>query len=143
MDQRRYRVGRSGATCVRKRPMHHYDRLGLLKPAGRDDSGYRYYTQHELLTVQQVLTLRYLGLSLGAIAELIGAPSYDVEASLRAQRRVLEERRDEIACVTSSLDRMLRGFDETGEWDWQLVADASQALAGKENTMDNAMTTLI
>jgi phosphoribosylaminoimidazole-succinocarboxamide synthase len=144
MDQRRYRVGPfAKASGVSVRTLHHYDRLGLVKAAGRDDAGYRYYTQQELLTLQQVLTLRYLGLSLGAIAELIRAPSYDVEASLRAQRRVLEERHDEIASVTSSLDRMLRDFEATGEWDWQLVADASQALAGTEKTMDNAMTTLI
>src|SRR5215216_2716163 len=94
MDQRRYRVGQfAKASGVSVRTLHHYDRLGLVKAAGRGEAGYRYYTQ------QEVLTLRYLGLSLGAIAELIGAPSYDVEASLRAQRRVLEERRDEIASV--------------------------------------------
>src|SRR5438477_9064466 len=143
MDQRKYRVGQfAKASGVSVRTLHHYDRLGLVKAAGRDHAGYRYYTQQELLTLQQVLTLRYLGLSLGAIAELIRAPSYDVEASLRAQRRVLEQRRDEIASVTSSLDRMLRGFEDTGEWNWQLVAEASQALAGTETTMENAMTTL-
>jgi MerR family transcriptional regulator, thiopeptide resistance regulator len=139
MDQRKYRVGQfAKASGVSIRTLHHYDRLGLVKAAGRDDAGYRYYTQRELLTLQQVLTLRYLGFSLGMIAELMRAPSYDVEASLRAQRRVLQERRDEIASVTSSLDRMLRDFETTGEWDWQLVAEASQALAGKEKTMDQA-----
>src|SRR5678816_2539477 len=103
MDQRRYRVGQfAKASGVSVRTLHHYDRLGLVKAAGRDDAGYRYYTQQELLTLQQVLTLRYLGLSLGAIAELIRAPSYDVEASLRAQRRVLEERRDEICLLYTS-----------------------------------------
>jgi DNA-binding transcriptional MerR regulator len=137
MDQRRYRVGQfARASGVSVRTLHHYDRLGLVKAAGRDDAGYRYYTQQELLTLQQVLTLRYLGFTLGRIAELMRAPSYDIEASLRAQRRVLQERRDEIASVTSSLERMLRGFEATGEWDWQLVAEASQALAGKEKTMD-------
>jgi DNA-binding transcriptional MerR regulator len=139
MDQRRFRVGQfARASGVSVRTLHHYDRLGLVRAAGRDDAGYRYYTQEELLTLQQVLTLRYLGFSLGRIAELMRAPSYDIEASLRTQRRVLEERRDEIASVTSALDRMLRGFEATGEWGWQLVAAASQTLAGKEKTMDQA-----
>src|SRR4051812_23311862 len=139
MDQRRYRVGQfARASGVSVRTLHHYDRLGLVKAAGRDDAGYRFYTQQELLTLQQVLTLRYLGFSLGRIAELMRAPSYDIEASLRAQRRVLEERRDELSDVTSALDRVLRSFEGSGDWDWQLVADASRTLAGKEKNMDQA-----
>jgi DNA-binding transcriptional MerR regulator len=141
MDQHRYRVGdfaRAGGISVRT--LHHYDRLGLVTPAGRDDTGYRYYTSRELVALQQVLTLRYLGFPLRRIGELMGRPGFDVEASLRAQRRVLQERRDEIDDVASALDRMLQRFEQTSEWDWSLVSEASReasrALARKENTMD-------
>jgi DNA-binding transcriptional MerR regulator len=141
MHQRRYRVGdfaRAGGVSVRT--LHHYDRLGLVTPAGRDDAGYRYYTSQELVALQQVLTLRYLGFPLRRIGELMRRPGYDVEASLRAQRRVLRERRNEIDDVASALDRMLQRFEQTSEWDWSLVAEASseasRALARKVNTME-------
>src|SRR4051794_14300426 len=111
MDQRRYRVGQfARASGVSIRTLHHYDRLGLVKAAGRDDAGYRYYTQQELLTLQQVLTLRYLGFSLGRIAELMRAPSYDIEASLRAQRRGVEGGRDGVNDGALGVGPGRRGF---------------------------------
>ena len=143
MDQRKYHVGAfARAAGVSIRALHHYDRLGLVSPAGRDGAGYRYYTARELVTLQQVLTLRYLGFPLARIGELMRSPGFDIEASLRAQRQVLRERVVEIEDVSAALDRMLEAFERTGAWQWSLVADASneasKALARKGKTMDQA-----
>ena len=48
-------------TGVSPRTLHHYDRIGLLRPQQRTAAGYRRYGEQELLRLQQILTLRYLG----------------------------------------------------------------------------------
>ena len=41
----------SGVTV---RTLHHYDQIGLLKPAYVGENGYRYYEKVQLLRLQQV-----------------------------------------------------------------------------------------
>jgi len=40
------------------RTLHHYDEIGLLKPAFVGSNGYRYYGREELLRLQQILLHR-------------------------------------------------------------------------------------
>lgn len=51
----------SGVTV---RTLQHYDKIGLLKPAERARSGYRYYGKDELYRLQQILFFKELGFSL-------------------------------------------------------------------------------
>lgn len=137
-----YRVGEFAALSgVSVRTLHHYDQLGLLRPSGRTESGYRLYSEWDMLYLQQILTLRYLGFSLEQIGHLLARPEYDLVESLRAQREVLRDRIAELQEMQSALDRLLAQRDGAGEWNWALVAQAStaasQALAQKGTRMDN------
>ena len=71
---------------VSVRALHHYDSIGLLKPASVGENGYRQYGREELLRLQQVLFHRELGLSLAEIAAVLDAPEFDRLAALRRQR---------------------------------------------------------
>ncbi|MBC8076991.1 MAG: MerR family transcriptional regulator, partial [Chloroflexales bacterium] len=46
---------------VTVRTLHFYDEAGLLAPSGRSDSGHRRYRPHDLLRLQQIVTLKRLG----------------------------------------------------------------------------------
>ena len=48
---------------VTVKALHHYDRLGLLKP-GRSDAGYRMYRESDLERLEQIVALKFLGLPL-------------------------------------------------------------------------------
>ena len=57
-------------TGVTVRTLHHYDRVGLLRPAGRSEAGYRLYTEDD---VQKIVLLRELtesGHAIGDVASL-------------------------------------------------------------------------
>ncbi len=57
------------------RTLHHYDRLGLLKPKRRTAAGYRLYEDRDLERLEQVVALKYLGMSLRQILSLLnGGP---------------------------------------------------------------------
>ena len=68
------------------RTLHHYDEIGLLKPARVGANGYRYYGRDELLRLQQILFHRELGFALDEIQKLLGAADFDRKAALRAHR---------------------------------------------------------
>jgi predicted transcriptional regulator YdeE/DNA-binding transcriptional MerR regulator len=62
----------SNLAHVSIKTLHHYDDLGLLKPAHIDRfSGYRYYTLQQLAALNRILALKDLGLSLDQIAQLL------------------------------------------------------------------------
>jgi len=75
---------------VSVRTLHHYDEVGLLKPASIGENGYRYYGREELLRLQQILFHRELGFSLEEIARVLDAEGFDRVAALKAHRARLE-----------------------------------------------------
>jgi DNA-binding transcriptional MerR regulator len=137
---RSYRVGEVATlTRVSIRTLHHYDRIGLLRPATHSMGGYRLYGEDDLLRLQQILTLRYLGFPLKRIGELLDRPDFDLLASLRVQRTVLRERIAELEQISSAVGDLVERRLETGEWPWELVIEASEAvgagLTRREETM--------
>lgn len=72
------------------RTLHHYDRIGLVRPSGRSASGYRIYDERDLERLQQVLFYRELGFGLEEIRAIMAAPDFERGGALREQRKMLE-----------------------------------------------------
>lgn len=79
----------SGVTV---RALHHYDRLGLLRPK-RTLNGYRAYGEPDLARLEQIVALKFVGLPLRRIKALLDRDGLELAGALRMQRRVLEARR--------------------------------------------------
>src|SRR5262245_63641412 len=60
---------------VTVRTLHHYDRLGLLEPSARTASGYRLYTDRDLVRLEQIVVLKFVGLPLEQIRRLLDRPA--------------------------------------------------------------------
>ncbi len=68
MSELRLRIGElARRTGVTVRTLHHYHDIGLLAPATRSGSGHRLYGEDQVRRLQQIVSLRDLGLSLGEI----------------------------------------------------------------------------
>lgn len=91
---------------VSVRTLHHYDEIGLLKPADVGANGYRYYGQDELLRLQQILFHRELGFALDEIGRVLDAPDFDRITALKAHRTKLEAQ-------AQRTRRLVRTIDET------------------------------
>src|SRR5690242_16545098 len=91
---------------VSVRTLHHYDEVGLLKPAGVGPNGYRYYGRGELLRLQQILFHRELGFSLQEIGRVLDAEDFDKVAALKAHRAKL-------AAEAARYRRLMRTIDAT------------------------------
>ena len=92
---------RAGVTV---RALHHYDRLGLLKPSGRTTAGYRVYTDRDFARLEQIVALKFIGFPLFQIRELLRRKDADLGAALRQQCAILAEKRNH-------LDRAIRAIE--------------------------------
>ena len=96
---------------VTVRALHHYDEIGLLKPSGRSKSGYRLYSQRDLLRLQEILGWRQLGFSLREVKELLDVPDNDRAAALRRQRSLARDRLAQATALVDALDVALGTHD--------------------------------
>lgn len=88
------------------RTLHHYDEIGLLKPSRRTESGYRLYTNEDLVKLQQILFYKELGFRLDEIKDLMDNPDFDRYEALLEQRRMISQQ-------VSRLQAMLHLVDKT------------------------------
>jgi DNA-binding transcriptional MerR regulator len=58
-------------TGLSVRTLHWYDEIGLLKPSCHSESGYRLYTTADVERLQQILSLRQLGLALEQVRDCL------------------------------------------------------------------------
>lgn len=89
------------------RTLHHYDQIGLLRPAFRSEKGYRYYQHPELLRLQQILFYRELGFQLNAIAEILNDPDFDLIEALKFHRRELLKQADRVQQLLVTIDKTI------------------------------------
>ena len=86
----------SRITGVSVRTLHHYDAIGLLKPAKVTDAGYRLYDDTALRRLQNILLFRELQFPLKEIKAILDSPDFDPTAALEQQIRLLEMQRRHI-----------------------------------------------
>lgn len=78
---------------VSVRTLHHYDRIGLLKPSKVAKNGYRYYDDNALLRLQEILLFRELDFPLKDIKTITASSFYDRQSILSDHIRFLELKR--------------------------------------------------
>ncbi|MER5852632.1 HEAT repeat domain-containing protein [Streptomyces sp. NPDC002012] len=115
---------------VSTRMLRHYDSLGLVRPTGRTDAGYRQYSSEDIRRIFHIESLRSLGLSLREVGRALDdqgfTPSELVDDLIR-------QTRERIAAETELLTRLRRiGTAEPAGWEdvLQIVA-LLQALGSK------------
>ena len=117
MADRTYRVREFAALAgVTVRALHHYDRLGLLRPK-RSGSGYRVYNLSDLEVLEQIVALKFIGLPLNRIKKLLRRDRTEIVTALRAQRALLEEKKqllERAIAAVGEAERTLQAGHDVG-----------------------------
>ena len=102
------------------RTIRYYDQKNLLKPATHTKGGARLYTDQDFAKLQQILLLKYLGFSLSDIREMtIGSGDKQLlRNSLQIQKRLAEERLEEMKNVVNAIDSTSQALDRNDQVDW-------------------------
>lgn len=127
-----YTVGQVAELAgVTVRTLHHYDRIGLLSPEERSESGYRRYGSADLERLHRILSYRELGLALEDIASLLDDPGIDPVAHLSRQERLLGDRiarlEEMLAAVQTTKEAHRMGMQLTPEERFELFGDFDPA----------------
>ncbi len=93
---------RSGVTV---KTLLHYDKIGLLQPSLKTQAGYRIYCDEDFIKLQQIITLKFIGLSLEEIKQLINEKNQNIENIISVQTRALEEKKKHIETVITALNK--------------------------------------
>ena len=92
-------------TGVTVRALHHYDRLGLLKPSRYTGAGYRLYNEQDVVRLEQIVALKFIGFSLKQIKDILQRRTFDLTTELRRQREAIEEKRERLAVAVQAIQR--------------------------------------
>ena len=86
----------SKMTGVSIRTLQYYDNIGLLKPSGSTDTGYRLYDDTALERLQAILLFRELEFSLKEIKNIMDSSGFDRRKALEQQIKLLELKREHL-----------------------------------------------
>ena len=86
----------SALTGVSVRALHHYDRIGLLKPAAVTESGYRQYDDAALERLQCILLFRELQFPLKDIRAILDSPDFERNRALAQQIELLKLKKEHL-----------------------------------------------
>jgi MerR family transcriptional regulator, thiopeptide resistance regulator len=99
---------------VSVRTLHHYDDIGLLKPAFLGENRYRYYGREELQRLQDILFHRELGVPLQEIGKLLEHDGRDRLSILSQHRKMLAERLERSRQLLTTIDRTIAELNGAG-----------------------------
>ena len=100
---------RTGLTV---RTLHHYDRIGLLRPSRRSGAGYRLYREADVARLHRIVALRQLGFSLDDVGTYLSVPR-SLGRVLRLQIERLQERVAAERRLCQRLEAIARRLERT------------------------------
>ncbi|GIH71674.1 MerR family transcriptional regulator [Sphaerimonospora thailandensis] len=119
---------RSGVSA---RMLRHYDSLGLLRPTGRTEAGYREYSSEDIRRIFHIESLRSLGLSLHEVGRALDDPGFTPSELVDD---LIRQTRERIAGETELLTRLRRiAAAEPADWEDVLRIVALLQALGSES----------
>lgn len=89
-------------TGLTVRTLRFYDQIGLFSPSGQTESGHRLYNESDMSRLQQILSLKELGLSLEEVKSVLAGEQYEpleivtmqiarIKEQIKLQHKLLEQ----------------------------------------------------
>ncbi len=106
----KYSIGKTAKMLgVSVRTLRYYDDIDLVKPAEVSESGYRFYSQNEISTLQQIMFYRELEFSLDEIKKILFSSDYNSMQALKKHRELLKLRKQHIESLIKLADETIGG----------------------------------
>lgn len=99
-------------TRITVRTLHHYDKMGLLKPEFVSESGYRFYNDNNLERLQQILFFKEIGFNLYEIKKILDTPSFDRKKALENHKYLLIKKKERLEQVIKTVEKTINSIKE-------------------------------
>lgn len=110
----------SQLTQVSVRTLHHYDKIGLLRPTLRQSNGYRLYSEKDLLKLQRIIALKFFGFELSQI-KLLLAKQEGVIENFAMQSKFLHEKAETLLEASTILQRVTNDCSNKKSIPWEQI----------------------
>lgn len=105
---------------VTLRTLRYYNKIGLLNPSSYNQLGHRLYSKQDFGKLQKILTLKFIGLSLDDISNIMkyDLSDNDFKKSLEVQKSIMEEKIHHIQMVIKAIDEAVQMLDNDHLLNW-------------------------
>lgn len=138
-ESSKYRVGEfSKKTGLSIRTLHYYDEIGLLKPERDTSSGHRIYTYQDLLTLQKIMNLKFVGYGLEEITQMLHESSFTISLNetLTLHMNQLEQNKEAIDRSLQSMKRVAALVQKEGKVDSSILFSLVQHMQTEDKQKD-------
>ncbi|APQ71550.1 MerR family transcriptional regulator [Clostridium botulinum] len=117
------------------RTLRYYDKIGLLVPSSHNELGHRLYSKEDFGKLQKILTLKFIGLSLEDIANIMkyDLNHKDFKKSLEIQKEIMKKKIKHIQSIIKAIDEAADTIDFNKEMDWDKFIDIISAINSDKN----------
>lgn len=123
---------------VTQRTIRFYDRIGLLKPCTHSSSGHRLYSIQDFGKLQKILTLKFIGLSLLDIGNIMknDMDDSDFKKSLQIQRDIIDSKIEHMHMVASAIDETMHMLNNESVLNWDKFVNIIKVINIDNNWME-------
>jgi len=132
----------SKLTNVSVQTLHHYDRIGLLKPSVRLPNGYRLYSENDLLKLQQIIALKFFGFELSQIKKILAA-EVEVVDHFILQSELLEEKANKLLQASKTLKKAISDCGHSKSIPWKMIIKLIEDYRMSEQIKDSWVTKVL
>lgn len=117
------------------RTLRYYDKIGLLVPSSHNELGHRLYSKEDFGKLQKILTLKFIGLSLEDIANIMkyDLNHKDFKKSLEIQKEIMKKKIKHIQFIIKAIDEAADTIDFNKEMDWDKFINIISAINSDKN----------
>lgn len=133
-------------TGMTVRTLRYYDQIGLLEPSQYTDGSARMYSKEDLIRLQKIQTLKYIGLSLDEIKNIIRDEALSeaaLRSSLAAQKEILYQKHSHMENVIRSINQALDHMDRDHTLhasDWNSLTGLIKAVHSEKDWVEQYHT---
>ncbi|MDF2948533.1 MAG: transcriptional regulator, MerR family [Sedimentibacter sp.] len=132
-DERIFSVGEvARSTGLTVRTLQYYDNIGILPTSGRTESGRRYYTEKDIIKLEQIVFYKSLGISLQEIKEeLVDSPTPKVlEQMLSSHMDILLRKISSLNLAISIIDVSVTEIRSGNSLPWETLTNLIRTMEG-------------
>ncbi|RDW15829.1 MerR family transcriptional regulator [Oceanobacillus arenosus] len=122
-----YTIGKlSKKTGVTVRTLDYYDEIGLIKPSSKTDGGHRLYNDEDVMRLERILALKYMGFTLEQIKEILKGATTTWYESIQQQLELVKREQKRLSMLEKALLGVSHSLEFEREVNWSLIFGITQ-----------------
>ncbi|MUK88246.1 MerR family transcriptional regulator [Ornithinibacillus sp. L9] len=122
-----YTIGKlSKNTGVTVRTLDYYDEIGLINPSSKTDGGHRLYNEDDVMRLERVLALKYMGFSLEQIKDIVNSSTSTWQQSIQQQLEMIRREQERLKMLEQALTGVSFSIEFEGEINWSIIFNIIQ-----------------